>query len=131
MNTQGIFAQQIAKIARPGDEIGRENKTSGPLKEQPFSEILSQSIEEKNKLVFSKHAQLRMSQRQITLTDSEFQKLDEAVVLAAGKGVSDSLVLMDSKAFIVNTKSRVIITAMGGEDLRNNVFTNIDGAVLA
>ncbi|HBR31049.1 MAG TPA: hypothetical protein DD733_03085, partial [Clostridiales bacterium] len=43
----------------------------------------------------------------------------------------DSLILMNSRAFIVNIPSNVVITVMdGGEVSEQKVFTNLDGAVI-
>jgi flagellar operon protein len=49
---------------------------------------------------------------------------------ASKKGVCDSLVLVDSLAFIVNVPSRTVVTAMDQTETNSNVFTNIDGAVI-
>ncbi|MFR4382765.1 MAG: flagellar protein, partial [Roseburia sp.] len=43
----------------------------------------------------------------------------------------ESLVVVDSLAFIVNVPSRTVVTAMDQNESENNVFTNIDGAVIA
>ena len=40
------------------------------------------------------------------------------------------MVLVDDMAFIVNVKSRTVVTAVKDEELKENVFTNIDGAVI-
>jgi len=37
---------------------------------------------------------------------------------------------MGNSAFIANVKSKMIITAAAEDNLKNNVFTNIDGAVI-
>ncbi|HXF99832.1 MAG TPA: flagellar protein, partial [Bacteroidota bacterium] len=44
---------------------------------------------------------------------------------------NDSLVLLRDLAFIVSVKNKTVVTAMCGENLRENVFTNIDSAVIA
>jgi flagellar operon protein len=94
-----------------------------------FSKILEQSIKQTG-VTFSKHAQIRMSERDISLSDSEYEKLNAAVKAAEEKGVSDTLVLMNNKAFIVNVQSNVVVTALKDEDMQGNVFTKIDGAVI-
>jgi flagellar operon protein len=58
--------------------------------------------------------------------------LSEAVKKADAKGINDSLVLVDKMAFIVNVPSHTVVTAMDEESTTDhNVFTNIDGAVIA
>ena len=37
---------------------------------------------------------------------------------------------MNDLAFIVSIKNRTVITAMDGASMKENVFTNIDGAVI-
>ncbi len=49
---------------------------------------------------------------------------------AGQKGIRDSLVLVDQLAFIVNTKSNTVITAMDQTEADENIYTNIDGAVI-
>jgi flagellar operon protein len=50
---------------------------------------------------------------------------------AAAKGSRDSLVLLDQTAMVVSVKNRTVITALGRDQARDNVFTNIDSAVIA
>ena len=37
---------------------------------------------------------------------------------------------MDDKAFIANVQNKIIITTVNKEQLKDNIFTNIDGAVI-
>ena len=39
--------------------------------------------------------------------------------------------MVDNTAFVVSVKNRVVITAVDREGLKDQVFTNIDSAVLA
>jgi flagellar operon protein len=56
--------------------------------------------------------------------------MKEAVAKAESKGVKDTLVLMDDLAFVVNIRNKTVITAVNSNELKENVFTNIDGAVI-
>jgi flagellar operon protein len=94
-----------------------------------FGDILNNKIKESSELKFSKHAEQRLQSRNINLTDNQKEKISKAVSKADEKGVKDSLVLMDNLAFVVNVKSRTVITAVNSNELKDNVFTNIDGAV--
>ena len=49
---------------------------------------------------------------------------------ALNKGIKESLVMVDSLAFIVNVPNKTVVTAMDQTDSKENVFTNIDGAVI-
>ena len=67
----------------------------------------------------------------IELDATTMQRLDEGVARAAGKGSRDSLVLVDNTAFVVSVRNHTVITAVGPEHMKDNVFTNIDSAVIA
>jgi flagellar operon protein len=80
---------------------------------------------------FSTHAQGRLKSRGIDFGEEMMKKLSGAVDKAAKKGsTKDSLVLMQDLALIVNIKNRTVVTAMGRENMGENVFTNIESAVI-
>ncbi|MCR4851546.1 MAG: flagellar protein [Lachnospiraceae bacterium] len=104
----------------------RDNKTSDGLS---FKDILSlKSLDEGVR--FSKHASSRLSTRNIELTPEQMQRLNEGTAKASMKGIKESLVLVDSLAFIVNIPSNTVITAMDNSEANENIYTNIDGAVI-
>ncbi len=107
----------------------RINKSQTLQNEQSFDSILKQKIQDKE-LKISQHAQLRINTRNIKLDDDQMEKLKNAVDRAEQKGVKESLILIDDIAFIVSIKNRTVITAMDGPSVKENVFTNIDGAVV-
>lgn len=82
-------------------------------------------------LKFSKHAAGRLSERNIELSASQMDRLNAGMQAAGEKGINESLVMVDQLAFIVNVKNQTVITALDGKDSTQNVFTNIDGAVIA
>ncbi len=91
-----------------------------------FQDILTKTSEN---VKFSKHANMRLESRNITLSDTQMVRLNQGISQARGKSINESLVMMDNLAFIVNVKNNTVITALEqGED--GNVFTNIDGAVI-
>jgi flagellar operon protein len=49
---------------------------------------------------------------------------------AEAKGAKESLVLVDDVALVVSVKNRTVITAVDRQHLKENVFTNIDSAVV-
>ncbi len=108
------------------------NKTNTPKVSksgQNFDEILSK-IRDKEEVKFSKHAVDRLRSRNINLTSEDMKKLNEAVGNARSKGIKDALILLKDNAFIANTKSMTIVTATDTNTLTENIFTNIDGAVI-
>jgi flagellar operon protein len=58
------------------------------------------------------------------------KQLQEAVNRARAKGARESLVLMGELALVVSVKNNTVITAVDGANMRENVFTNIDSAVI-
>ena len=82
-------------------------------------------------LEFSRHALARVQRRGIELDQTTLGRLSEGVGRAASKGSRDSLVLVDGTAFVVSVSNRTVITAVGSEHMKDNVFTNIDSAVIA
>ena len=97
---------------------------------ESFSDLLSKEIEGGSGIKFSKHAQTRLESRNISLDSSDLNRLSNAVDKAASKGVSDSLILMNNTAFIVSVPEKTVVTAMPVDEAGDNVFTNIDGAVI-
>ncbi len=97
-----------------------------------FEEILKQKQELTNpsELKFSKHASMRLENRNINLTDEQNIRLESGVQKASEKGINESLVIVDSLAFIVNVPNKTVVTAMDQREATDNIFTNIDGAVI-
>ena len=96
-----------------------------------FEEILrGKQSEQIPELKFSKHASMRLEERHISLTTEQNERLESGVAKASEKGIRDSLVMIDSLAFIVNVPNRTVVTAMDQTEQQDNIFTNIDGAVI-
>lgn len=83
-----------------------------------------------SEIKFSKHAASRLETRKIELSDNQVARLQDGMQRANEKGIKDSLVIMDKLAFIVNVPSATVVTAMDQLDNSENIFTNIDGAVI-
>lgn len=96
-----------------------------------FQEILQrQQSQAGSEVKFSKHAAGRLADRNIELTQAQIERLNEGAAKAEEKGIKESLVIVDSLAFIVNIPNNTVVTAMNQTDAAENVFTNIDGAVI-
>jgi flagellar operon protein len=105
-----------------------KNATAGASFRASFADVLKAKT---NDLRFSAHAQTRMKSRGIDVSPQMMDKLTNAVDTAQQKGSKNSLVLFSNAAFIVNVPNRTVVTAMDGENIRENIFTNIDSTVLA
>ena len=80
---------------------------------------------------FSAHAAKRLQQRSLELSDDDVKRIAGAVDRAAGKGARESLVLLNGMAFVVSVTNRTVITAMDPQQMKENVVTQIDSAVIA
>ena len=95
-----------------------------------FRDILNQQTTAGTELKFSKHASSRLVDRNIQLTEEQLERLNEGATKAGEKGIRESLVIVDQLAFIVNVPNNTVITAIDQTETNENVFTNIDGAVI-
>lgn len=92
-----------------------------------FAAVLAREGE---KLTFSQHALQRMQSRNLQLTPQDMTRLSQAVDKIAAKGAKESLVYLKDMAFVVSVANKTVITAMDGTSAKENVFTNIDSAVI-
>lgn len=95
-----------------------------------FETIFQEQLGGQSEIKFSAHALKRMQTRQISLGSQEMALLKDAVNKAEAKGAKESLILMDQMALVVSIKNRTVITAVDEGSIKDNVFTNIDSAVI-
>ena len=121
---------EINGISVPFIPLQGHNNDTPKIKEvgESFDSIFQRELE---KIKFSSHALKRLEERQIQLSGDEMLKINSAVERAEQKGAKDSLVMMNSTAFIINIPNKTIITALPVEESSENVFTNIDSVVFA
>ena len=99
------------------------------IEKQSFANHLKE-IPQNRKLKISKHANDRIIERNILISEQEWQELADKVYEARSKGVNQPLVLMDQAALIVSAKNETVITAMERSETKNQLFTNIDGTIV-
>ncbi|MDU7336995.1 MAG: TIGR02530 family flagellar biosynthesis protein [Clostridium sp.] len=107
-------------------------KPQGNQQNSEFAALVRQSIQKGSQLNFSKHAVQRLESRSIELSPERLTQLSGAVEKAREKGVREALIMdgTTATAFIVNIPSSTVITMINGGEMKENVFTNIDGAVI-
>ncbi|MGE5381119.1 MAG: TIGR02530 family flagellar biosynthesis protein [Methylocystaceae bacterium] len=108
-----------------GQSKTKETISTGPS----FQQVLQNRLQEQP-IKFSAHALKRLENRGIALSSDQMNKLQDAVNRVDAKGARESLVLMDDVAMVVSVKNRTVITAVDREGLKDNIFTNIDSAVI-
>ncbi len=129
INMNNDYVLRKAKITGVNQTPKGSNQTQGVKSQKSFEEILGK-IQSNQELKFSKHALQRLESRDIHLNETDIEKLNQAVDKAESKGVKDALIIMGDKAFIASVTNRTIITAAAEDQLKENVFTKIDGAVI-
>lgn len=104
----------------------KSNRNSNPAGVS-FDEVLQNQT---GAVRFSHHAEERLKQRGIRFQPDQLEKLTSAIDKAATKGAKDSLMLLNGTALIVNIKNRTVVTAMDGTSMKDNLFTQIDSAMI-
>jgi len=124
---------RINQPINPVRQSDNKNKTNNTHKKnkskKSFKEILNSKIQKKDEVKFSKHAKKRINSRNIQLGEKEFDKLLSGLEKAENKGSKDSLIMVDNVAYVVSVENKTVITAIDGQNVKENVFTNIDSAV--
>lgn len=127
MNSMNVDFLSMEQAANLYFNQVQEKQKEPVQKSESFANILQGKVNQE--LKFSKHANERLENRSIALSEDQLNRLNKGIGQARGKQIQESLVMMDNLAFIVNVKNNVVVTAMEqGES--GQVFTNIDGAVI-
>ncbi len=117
IRSQGTILPQTAQS---GIEVRREADGG-------FGAMLQQELSKP--VEFSKHAKTRAEERGIEITPSLIDQLKGSMVRAQAKGATNILAMDTEKAFIINVPHGRVITAITQDEMKDSVFTNIDGAV--
>lgn len=95
-----------------------------------FAAELELAQEPSRKVRFSAHAQQRLDDRRITLTDGDRARIAASADVAASKGAREAVLLMDRFALVMGVPNRTVITVMEPQAGEPAVFTNIDSVVV-
>ncbi len=116
---------------QPGNQPQRpKSQGQGGQQGISFDTLLDAQVRDKQ-LKFSRHAQERMATRNIQFNTDQMARVESAVQQASNKGCRDSLVFLDDSALVVSVKNNTVVTVVDRDNLKNNVFTNIDSAIIA
>lgn len=94
-----------------------------------FADVLQDKLQPAA-VKLSAHASARLQQSRRQLSPQQLSRIAAAVDQVKAKGGRESLFLLDNIALVVSVPNRTVITAVTGERMRDNVFTNIDSAVI-
>ena len=126
------MAERINSIqgVSPVERVQRVSQLNRAASGQ-FGALLNQELKVAEPAIsFSKHAQSRAAERGIQVDDPLMGQLADSVERAQAKGATNILAFDATRAFIINVPHGRVITTMSQEEMEENIFTNIDGAVL-
>lgn len=92
-----------------------------------FQTILDQTQAE---LKISKHAQSRLNERKIEISNEKWQEISKQILEARQKGITDSLVITREATLLVSAKNHTVVTALDRHEAQSRIFTNINGTIL-
>jgi flagellar operon protein len=92
--------------------------------------VLLDELNAASGIKFSKHAAMRLEQRNIALSPEDIGKIRETVEKASSKGLKESLFVMHDVSLLVNIENRTVVTAMTNNDTKDGFVTNIDSVAL-
>lgn len=122
-----IHKQPIQPVSQNVNKAAKQ----GENPKIPFQDILHSQIgQADNQLKFSAHAKQRMVQSGLEFDPSQLEKIARAVKTASQKGSKESLVLTENAALVISVRNNTVITVVESERMKENVFTNIDSAVI-
>ncbi|GAV22567.1 TIGR02530 family flagellar biosynthesis protein [Carboxydothermus pertinax] len=120
---------QVGKIQELITVTSQPNSNIKPATTVTLSfEQLLQKTEKKLKL--SAHAEKRLSERGINLSQEDLQKISRALDQAKSKGAKNSLVVYGDLAIIASAVNKTVITVSKTTQLDEQIVTNIDSAIL-
>jgi flagellar operon protein len=124
MTVHGVDATGRSRPVEPVAAPAGPARPGGPS----FADVLRTQVG--RGIALSAHARERIERREIPFDAPMAARLEAAVERAAAKGGRESLVLVDDTAFVVSVSNRTVITAVDRARMRDQVFTNIDSAVI-
>ena len=127
----------IERIARQAVQQSAQTRNKQKTGAGGFGDVLrqelaaqqTQQVQQPGGVAFSKHAISRAEERGIEVTPHLMEQLAGSVVRAQAKGATNILAMDADRAFIINVPNARVITAITQEEMKESVFTNIDGAV--
>lgn len=129
MLMENINELRLRQLQTEPFQIAKKQTTANQPKSS-FEQLLQAKLQENQSLQFSKHSKERIAQRGIEVTEDLLERMNEAASSAKQKGAKDVVMIDQQAVFIVSIPNNTVITAMNGNEMKQNIFTKIDGAVL-
>lgn len=121
----------INRIDRINQIVSQDKKSTKPEVDALQVASFSRYLLGASQIKISKHANQRLQTQNIKLDENTVLKLEEAVSKAEEKGLkNDVLILNGDIAYVVNIKNKVVVTVKDMNNLKENIFTNIEGVLM-
>ena len=118
----------LNRLTGPGKQ---QTSKSGVVTSSGFADQFNKELSKPSSdLKISKHAQDRMNERNITISDEKWATISNKVDEARNMGIKDSLVLTDKAAMVVSAQNKTVITVMNREEATKQIFSNINGTIV-
>ena len=97
---------------------GQIAEKTGSDSGKSFDRVL---LDKADQIKFSRHAAKRLETRNISISEEQKARLEDAAEQAMEKGMTESLVMVDDLAFILNVRNKTIVTAVNDTDRKSVV----------
>jgi len=126
----GIKITPIDRLSRTEQVQAVHRRDAGSQFGSMLQREIQGTAQESFSVAFSKHAKALAEEGGIEVTPALMDQLADSVERASAKGATNILAFDATRAFIINIPHGRVITTMSQEEMQENIFTNIDGAVL-
>ncbi|WP_252313804.1 TIGR02530 family flagellar biosynthesis protein [Sinobaca sp. H24] len=121
---QDIGKQGWNRLPHPAGTAGQP---ADKVRTASFADLLHS--QQTKPLKISRHAEKRIAERNVRVSDGEWKAIEEKMPEAKRQGVKDSVVWTSRAALVVSAENHTVITAMTHQEATNHVFTNINGTM--
>ena len=111
------------------NSISQKAKNVSSNTGKSFAEVLDEN-QRNMEVKLSAHAQERLKQQNITISQQDMNRITEATAELQKKGSRESLMILRDLALVVNINNRTVITAVDKSRQKDRVFTNIDSTII-
>ncbi len=111
------------------NSISQKVKNANLNTGKSFAEVLDEN-QRNMEVKLSAHAQERLKQQNITISQQDMNRITEATQMAQKKGSKESLMILRDLALVVNISNRTVITAVDKSRQKDRIFTNIDSTII-
>lgn len=121
----------LNRVQKSATQISQRDISQSPQNQpvKSFEEIL-RDLQTPSEVTISKHAMERLQSRSVTLSETDLKRVSQAMDQASKKGIKDAVIVLGDNVLIASINNKTIITASKKDDLKEQIITNINGAIL-